>query len=109
MVAGTVGGAAGDDPTRHVRAAVQRRRVFLAPAARTCGWFAIVITGGFASAFAYFIQTWAQAHISATRTAVVLATEPAWALVAAVVLAGQRFGPLEAAGAALVLVGDRGL
>ncbi|HKW73589.1 MAG TPA: DMT family transporter [Candidatus Dormibacteraeota bacterium] len=67
-------------------------------------WFAIVITGVFASAFAYFIQTWAQAHISATRTAVVLATEPAWALVAAVVLAGQRFGPLEAAGAALVLL-----
>lgn len=67
-------------------------------------WFAVVVTGLFASAFGYFIQTWAQAHISANRTALTLATEPAWALVAAVVLAGQRFGLLQALGAALLLV-----
>ena len=66
-------------------------------------WFAIVVTGLFASAFAYFIQTWAQAHISANRTALILATEPAWALVAAIVLAGQRFGLEQAAGAGLRL------
>ena len=66
-------------------------------------WFAILVTGLFASAFGYFIQTWAQAHISANRTALILATEPAWALVAAVTLAGQRFGPAQAFGAALVL------
>jgi drug/metabolite transporter (DMT)-like permease len=66
-------------------------------------WFAIVVTGLFASAFAYFIQTWAQAHITANRTALILATEPAWALVAAFVLAGQRFGVVQAIGAALVL------
>ena len=66
-------------------------------------WFAIVVTGLFASAFAYFIQTWAQAHISANRTALVLVTEPAWALVAAVVLAGQHFGFVQAAGATLLL------
>src|SRR5438445_409705 len=64
---------------------------------------AIVVTGLFASAFAYFIQTWAQAHISANRTALILATEPAWALVAAIVLAGQRFGLEQAAGAGLLL------
>ena len=67
-------------------------------------WFAIVVTGLFASAFAYFIQTWAQAHMSANRTALILATEPAWALVAAVALAGQRFGPPQAVGAGLLLV-----
>jgi drug/metabolite transporter (DMT)-like permease len=67
-------------------------------------WFAIVVTGLFASAFAYFVQTWAQAQISANRVAIILATEPAWALVAAVVLAGQRFGAVEAAGAALLIV-----
>jgi drug/metabolite transporter (DMT)-like permease len=66
-------------------------------------WFAIVVTGVFASALAFYIQTWAQAHIDASRTALILATEPAWALAAAVVLAGQRFGPVQAAGAALVL------
>jgi len=66
-------------------------------------WFAIVITGLFASAFGFFIQTWAQGFISPNRTALVLASEPAWALVAAVALAGQRFGLVQAAGAALVL------
>jgi drug/metabolite transporter (DMT)-like permease len=66
-------------------------------------WFAVVVTGVFASALAFYIQTWAQQHLSASRTALILTTEPAWALLAAVVLAGQRFGPLQAAGAGLVL------
>jgi drug/metabolite transporter (DMT)-like permease len=66
-------------------------------------WIAIVITGVFASALAFYVQTWAQAHIDPSRTALILATEPAWAVVAAVVLAGQRFGLLQAAGAAIVL------
>jgi drug/metabolite transporter (DMT)-like permease len=67
-------------------------------------WFAIVITGVFASALGFYIQTWSQGFISANRTALILATEPAWALAAAVVLAGQRLGLLQAMGAALVLV-----
>ncbi len=66
-------------------------------------WFAIVVTGVFASALAFYVQTWAQAHIDASRTALILATEPAWAVVASVALAGQRFGLVQAAGAALVL------
>ncbi len=66
-------------------------------------WFAIVITGLFASAFGFYIQTWSQAFISPNRTALILATEPAWALAAAVVLAGQRFGVWQAVGAGLVL------
>ena len=69
----------------------------------TSVWIAIVITGVFASALAFYIQTWAQAHIDASRTALIIAMEPAWAVAAAVVLAGQRFGLLQAAGAALVL------
>jgi drug/metabolite transporter (DMT)-like permease len=66
-------------------------------------WFAIVVTGVFASALAFYIQTWAQQHLSASRTALILTTEPAWAVLAAVVLAGQRFGALQAAGAAILL------
>ena len=66
-------------------------------------WFAIAVTGVVASAFGYLVQTWAQAHISPNRTALILATEPAWALVAAIALAGQRFDPPQALGAALVL------
>ena len=67
-------------------------------------WFALVITGVFASALAFYIQTWSQGFISPNRTALILATEPAWALGAAVLLAGQRLGLLQAIGAALVLV-----
>ena len=67
-------------------------------------WIAIVITGVLASALGFLIQTWAQTYLSASRTALVLATEPAWALVAAILLAGQRFGLLQAAGAGLLLV-----
>ena len=66
-------------------------------------WFAIVVTGVFASALAFYIQTWAQQHLSASRTAIVLTTEPAWAVVAAYVLAGQRFTAIQAAGAVVML------
>ena len=66
-------------------------------------WFAIVITGVFASALAFYIQTWAQRFISPNRTALILATEPAWALAASVGLAGQRLGLVQAIGALLVL------
>jgi drug/metabolite transporter (DMT)-like permease len=75
-------------------------------------WLAIGVTGVFASALAVYIQTWAQAHLNASRTALILATEPAWALAASIVLAGQRLDLLQAAGAALVLiaiVGHEGL
>ncbi len=67
-------------------------------------WFAIAVTGILASALGFLIQTWAQTHLSASRTALILATEPAWALAAAVALAGQRFGLLQGAGAAIVVV-----
>ena len=66
-------------------------------------WPALAITAVLASALGFLIQTWAQMHISASRTALVLATEPAWALLAAVVLAGQRLGLIQGFGAALIL------
>jgi drug/metabolite transporter (DMT)-like permease len=66
-------------------------------------WLAIAITGVFASALAFYIQTLAQKHLDANRVALILTTEPAWALAAAVVLAGQRFGFEQALGAGLVL------
>jgi drug/metabolite transporter (DMT)-like permease len=67
-------------------------------------WFAIVVTGVLASALGFLIQTWAQSHLSASRTALILVTEPAWALLAAIVLAGQHFGLLQATGAGLLLL-----
>lgn len=66
-------------------------------------WLAIGVTGVFASALAFFVQTWAQVHLTASRTALVLATEPAWALAFSVLLTGQRLDAVQGAGAALVL------
>jgi drug/metabolite transporter (DMT)-like permease len=66
-------------------------------------WLAIVITGVLASALAFYIQTLAQKHIDPNRVALVLTLEPAWAVAAAVILAGQRFGLEQSLGAALML------
>jgi drug/metabolite transporter (DMT)-like permease len=66
-------------------------------------WFGVVITGVFASALAFPLQAWAQAKMSATRAALIMAMEPAWALFFAVLLAGQRLNPIQAVGAVLVL------
>jgi drug/metabolite transporter (DMT)-like permease len=71
-------------------------------------WPAIVITGVFASALAFLIQTWAQRHLTPSRTALILATEPGWALAFAALLAGQRLAGLQALGAAMVLVAIAG-
>ncbi|HEX6547594.1 MAG TPA: DMT family transporter [Candidatus Dormibacteraeota bacterium] len=75
----------------------------LRPIASLLVWFALVITGVFASALAFFIQTWAQVHLTASRTALILATEPAWALGFSVLLTGQRLDLVQGVGAALVL------
>src|SRR5919198_3099943 len=64
---------------------------------------AVVITGVLATSLAFFIQTWAQRHLAATPTAIVLATEPAWATLFGIVLAGDAFSPLRALGALLLL------
>jgi drug/metabolite transporter (DMT)-like permease len=62
-----------------------------------------VVLGVFASALSFLAQTWAQSHLASTQTALVLALEPGWALVAAVLLAGQRLNWIQALGAALLL------
>ena len=64
---------------------------------------ALVITGVLASALAFLVQTWAQARLSASRTALVVAGEPAWAVFFSMLLAGQRFGAGQGAGALLLL------
>ena len=66
-------------------------------------WVAIAITGVFASALAFYVQTLAQKHIDPNRVALIFTLEPAWALAAAIILAGQRFGLEQALGAALML------
>lgn len=66
-------------------------------------WAALVYTALFAGALALVVQTWAQAHLDATRSALVMATEPVWAGAFAVVLGGETVGWRLLVGGALVL------
>jgi len=67
-------------------------------------WAALALTSLAATAFAFVVQTWAQSHLTPTRTAVVMTMEPVFALGFAVVLAGEVLGARTLAGAALVLL-----
>jgi drug/metabolite transporter (DMT)-like permease len=68
-------------------------------------WGALVVTGVFASALAFLIQTWAQRRTSATRTALAFAMEPVFAAVFGITLAGDRLGALGWSGCAAIMGG----
>jgi drug/metabolite transporter (DMT)-like permease len=74
------------------------------PRGRTV-WVALVVTGVFASALGFLVQTWAQRRTTATRTALALTMEPVWAGVFGYWLAGDRLGAAGWAGAALIMAG----
>jgi drug/metabolite transporter (DMT)-like permease len=67
--------------------------------------FGIVLTAVFATAIAFALQTWGQKHTTPTRTALLFALEPVFALVAAVTLGGERMTLAGMLGCALILAG----
>jgi drug/metabolite transporter (DMT)-like permease len=68
-------------------------------------WGALLVTGIFASALAFLVQTWAQRHTSATRTALVFAMEPVFAALFGITLAGDRLGLTGWLGCAAIMAG----
>jgi drug/metabolite transporter (DMT)-like permease len=68
-------------------------------------WGALLVTGVFASALAFLVQTWAQRRTSANRTALVFTLEPVWAAVFGFTLAGDRLGVFGWAGCAVIMAG----
>jgi drug/metabolite transporter (DMT)-like permease len=66
-------------------------------------WGVVGITGVLATAVAFFVQTWAQSLISATRAAVVMTMEPVFAGLFAVVIGGNLLTPRTLGGAACIL------
>jgi drug/metabolite transporter (DMT)-like permease len=68
-------------------------------------WGALVVTGVFASALAFLVQTWAQRRTSATRVAVIFAMEPAFAAFFGYTLAGDRLGPVGWIGCGVIMLG----
>lgn len=67
-------------------------------------WFAIVFLAVFASAIAFFIQTWAQSHMDPTRAAVILSFEPVFAGIFGVLVAGDVLTWRIVLGGLLILV-----
>ena len=68
-------------------------------------WAALLVTGVFASALAFLVQTWAQQRTSATRVAVVFAMEPVFAGLFGYLLDDDRLGWSGWAGCAVILLG----
>jgi drug/metabolite transporter (DMT)-like permease len=68
-------------------------------------WGALLVTGIFASALGFLVQTWAQRRLSAARTALAFAMEPVWAGIFGFWLAGDRLGALGWGGCAMIMAG----
>jgi len=66
-------------------------------------WGVVGITGVVATAVAFFVQTWAQSLVSATRAAVVMTMEPVFAGLFAVVIGGNQLTLRTLGGAACIL------
>ena len=68
-------------------------------------WGALLVTGVFASALGFLVQTWAQRRTSATRTALAFAMEPVFTAAFGFWLAGDRLGAGAWTGAVLIMTG----
>jgi drug/metabolite transporter (DMT)-like permease len=67
-------------------------------------WLALAVTALVASALGFFVQTYAQKHASPERTALILASEPAFAGLFGFLLNDERLSALAWSGAALIMV-----
>ncbi len=66
-------------------------------------WWDILLLAVFASAIAFTVQTWGQAHVDATRAAVIFTMEPMFAGVFGVWIDGDPMTPRILSGAGLIL------
>lgn len=67
--------------------------------------FAIAVTAVLATAVAFALQTWGQQYTTATRTALIFALEPVFALVTAVLIGGEPLTLPAIVGGSLILSG----
>ncbi len=66
-------------------------------------WGVVVFTAIFATAIAFIIQTWSQAHMTSTKVAVILTMEVVFAAIFAVIFGGETLTLQIAIGGALVV------
>ena len=67
------------------------------------GWLIMVYLAVVSGGIAMLVQTWAQSQMAASRAAIVMATEPAWAALMAITLIGEPFTWRVLVGGALML------
>jgi len=67
--------------------------------------FGVLVTAVFTTAIAYPLLVWGQRHITATNTALILATEPVYAAITSFVVIHERLGARALVGAGLILAG----
>lgn len=67
------------------------------------GWLRVAFLGLFCSLFAFLVQLWAVRRTSASRASILMGTEPIWAVVIGVAVAGEVIGAAGYAGAALIV------
>ena len=72
-------------------------------AATARDWVSILYMAVFAAGLAMLAQTWAQAHLTPTRTAIVMSMEPVFAALFAVLLGGESVTGRMAVGGLMVL------
>jgi drug/metabolite transporter (DMT)-like permease len=71
--------------------------------ASTGAWVGVLYTAVLAGAGTLVVQTWAQAHLSATRAAIIMTMEPVFAALFAVLLGGEHLTLRMLGGGLLVL------
>jgi len=67
-------------------------------------WAVVIFTAVFCTAIAFIVQTWSQAHMSATKVAVILTMEVVFAAIFAIIFGGERLILQAAIGGVLVVV-----
>lgn len=67
-------------------------------------WSVVVFTAIFATAIAFIIQTWSQAHMSPTKVAVILTTEVVFAALFAIIFGGESLTLQSAIGGTMVVI-----
>jgi drug/metabolite transporter (DMT)-like permease len=70
---------------------------------RTGDWVSVLYMAVFAAGFAMWAQTWAQAHLPPTRSAIIMTMEPVFAAFFAVLFGGENLTVRMLVGGALVL------
>ena len=67
------------------------------------GWASVLFLGLLCSVFAFVVQLWAVRRTSASRASILMGTEPVWALLIGVLVAGEAIGTLGVCGALLII------